>query len=52
MADDSTVTIRHKSTGAERTVEKSAVAFFPDYDVLTKDGRVNPKATTTTTAKD
>jgi hypothetical protein len=48
MADDSTVTIRHKTTGAERTVEKDAVPFFPDFDVLTKDGRVNPKATTTT----
>ena len=48
MADES-VTIRHKSTGAERTVEKSAVAFFPDYDVLTRDGRVNPKPATTTT---
>jgi hypothetical protein len=46
MADES-VTIRHKTTGAERTVDKTAVPYFPDYDVLTKDGRVNPKPATT-----
>lgn len=38
MAD--TVTIRHRTTGAERTVAKSAVAYFAtEYDVLDKAGR-------------
>lgn len=52
MAD--MVTIRHRDTGQERTVARSAVRFFPEYDVLTSDGRVNAKATTaaTTTKKE
>ncbi len=43
MAD--LVTIRHRDTGEERTVTKTAARFFPDYDVLTAGGRVNSKAT-------
>jgi len=33
------VTIRHKQTQRERQVAKSAVGFFPDYEVLDKAGR-------------
>lgn len=50
MADDrERVTVRHKSTKQEREVAKSAVAYWPDWEVLDSIGRVNPKATPTTT---
>lgn len=50
MADepDTEVTIRNRTTQEERQVMRGAVPFFPDWDVLTKDGRVNPKPATTT----
>lgn len=48
MADEpDTVTIRNKTTGAEQDVFRAAVPFFPDWDVLTKDGRVNPRPAAT-----
>jgi hypothetical protein len=40
------VTLRHRDTGEEITRAKDAAKFYPDYDVLTAAGRVNPKATT------
>ncbi len=43
MADR--VTIRHPHTRETRDVSKDAVPFFPDFEVLTADGRVNAKAT-------
>ena len=43
MADR--VTIRHPHTRETRDVAKDAVPFFPDFEVLTADGRVNAKAT-------
>jgi hypothetical protein len=39
------VTIRHPHTGETREVSRDAVPFFPDFEVLTADGRVNAKAT-------
>jgi hypothetical protein len=39
------VTIRHPHTGETREVSKDAVPFFPGFEVLTSDGRVNAKAT-------
>jgi hypothetical protein len=39
------VTIRHPHTGETREVSKDAVPFFPGFEVLTADGRVNTKAT-------
>jgi hypothetical protein len=46
------VTLRHRDTGEEIRRAKDAARFYPDYDVLTSDGRVNAKATATThTAK-
>lgn len=41
------VTIRHKQTQRERQVAKSAVAYFPDYDVLDKSGRKSSNQPTT-----
>ena len=32
----------------QRTVTKTAARFFPEYEVLTKDGRVNARATAAT----
>lgn len=43
MAD--TVHLRHRVTGEVIERAAGAAKFFPDYDVLTKDGRVNPTAT-------
>lgn len=43
MAD--TVKLRHRATGEVLERPKSAAQFFPEYDVLTSDGRVNSKAT-------
>jgi hypothetical protein len=40
-----TVKLRHRDTGEVLERPKSAAQFFPDYDVLTADGRVNTKAT-------
>jgi hypothetical protein len=37
--NDDTVTIRHKTTGEERTVARDAVPFFPDWELLDKAGR-------------
>lgn len=46
MADEiEYVTLRHRDTGREITRAKSAAKFYPDYEVLTSDGRVNAKAT-------
>jgi hypothetical protein len=39
------VQLRHRDTGEVIERAKSAVKFFPEYDVLTADGRVNSKAT-------
>lgn len=43
MAD--TIQLRHKDTGEVIERAKGAAKFYPDYDVLTADGRVNAKAT-------
>jgi hypothetical protein len=46
------VTIRYAPTKETREVFRSAVPGFPGWDVLTKDGRVNPNlATPATTDK-
>lgn len=36
------VTIRNPQTLEERGVDETAVPFFPGWDVLKKDGSVNP----------
>jgi len=46
------VTLRHPKTLVERTVAKSAVKFFPDYEVLDKSGRKAAHQPTTTEKKD
>lgn len=53
MADepDTEVTIRYPHTGEEKQVPRGAVPFFPGWDVLKKDGSVNPRPATTTTEK-
>jgi hypothetical protein len=45
VAEHEYVTLRHRDSKREITRAKSAARFYPDYDVLTADGRVNAKAT-------
>jgi hypothetical protein len=40
------VTIRNPQTLEERAVDESATPFFPGWDVLKKDGSVNPNPKT------
>jgi hypothetical protein len=48
VADDPTelVTIRHPETLEERQVPRGAVAYFPEFVQLKKDGSVNPNPAT------
>ena len=41
------VTIRHRQTLREREIARTAIPFFPEWDVLTSDGRRNPNPATT-----
>jgi hypothetical protein len=47
VAEREYVTLRHRDSRREIVRAKSAAPFYPDYDVLTVDGRVNAKATAT-----
>jgi hypothetical protein len=40
------VTVRHPATGEEKEIPRGAVAYFPEYELLKKNGAVNPNPAT------